>query len=61
MAQSDVTIFFENLKLWDRPETGQRNQAVLQMEDNVEQLVDDMFEQFCDLQLERPHSRIGNC
>jgi hypothetical protein len=61
MAQSDVTIFLENLKMWDRPESGQKGALILQMEDNVDRIVDDMFERFCDLELDRPHAFIGNC
>ena len=61
MAQSDATIFLENLKMWDRPETGQCGAAVLQLEDNVDRIVDEMFEQFCDLEMDRPHAFIGNC
>jgi hypothetical protein len=61
MAQSDVTIFLENLKMWDRPEVGQKGAAVLQLEDNVDRIVDEMFEQFCDLEIDRPHSFVGNC
>jgi len=61
MAQSDVTIFLENLKMWDRPEAGQKGAAVLQIEDNVNRIVDEMFEQFCDLEIDRPHPLVGTC
>lgn len=61
MAQADATIFLENLKMWDRPEGGQKGAAVLQLEDNVDRIVDEMFEQFCDLEIDRPHPFIGTC
>ncbi len=61
MAHSDTSIFLENLKMWDRPEVGQKGAAVLQLEDNVDRIVDEMFEQFCDLEIDRPQAFIGNC
>ena len=61
MAHSDATIFLENLKMWDRPEVGQKGAAVLQLEDNIDRIVDEMFEQFCDLEIDRPHPLVGNC
>ncbi len=60
MAQSDVTVFMENLKMWDRP-VGTELPAVLRLEDNVDKIVDEMFDNFCDLQLDRTHSMVGNC
>lgn len=61
MAQSDVTIFLENLKMWDRPDAGPQGAAVLQLEDNVDRIVDEMFEQFCDLEIDRSHPFVGTC
>ena len=61
MAQSDMTIFLENLKMWDRPEAGAKGQDILKMDDNIDQLVDEMFEHFCDLEMDRPHPLVGNC
>jgi hypothetical protein len=61
MAQSDVTIFLENLKLWDRPEKSPRGPAVLRLEDNVDKIVDEMFERFCDVEMDRSHPFTGNC
>ena len=61
MAQSDATIFLENLKMWDRPEGGQKGAAVLLLEDNIDRIVEEMFEQFCDLEMDRPHPFTGNC
>ncbi len=61
MARSDATIFYENLKMWDRPLAELKGQAVLQIEDNVERIVDEMFERFMDFQLDRPNSFVGNC
>ena len=61
MAQSDASIFLENLKLWDRPVAGCETPAVLRLEDNIDKIVDEMFERFCDLQLDRMHSMVGNC
>jgi len=61
MAQSDVTIFLENLKMWDRPTSGTAAPAVLKLEDDVERIVDEMFERFCDLEMDRQHPFIGNC
>lgn len=61
MAQTDVTIFLENLKLWDRPAAGSRGPAVLKLEDNVERIVDEMFERFCDMEMDRSHPFVGNC
>jgi hypothetical protein len=61
MAQSDVTVFMENLKMWDRPQVGTELPAVLRLEDNVDKIVDEMFDHFCDLQLERMQVMVGNC
>jgi hypothetical protein len=61
MAQSDATIFLENLKMWDRPEGDLKGAVILQLEDNVDRMVDDMFEQFCDLEIDRFHPFTGTC
>jgi len=61
MARSDATIFYENLKMWDRPLAELKGRAVLRLEDNVERIVDEMFERFMDLQLDRPQSFVGSC
>ena len=61
MARSDASIFLENLKMWDRPLAELENRAVLKLEDNVDRIVDEMFERFMDLELERKHSFVGNC
>ena len=61
MAQSDASIFLENLKMWDRPLSQLRNKAVLMIEDNVERIVDEMFDRCMDLELEKNHSFVGNC
>jgi len=61
VAQSDMTIFLENLKMWDRPESGENDKAFLRLEDNIDQIVDEMFEQFCDLEMDRSHPFVGNC
>ena len=44
MAQSDAAVFYENLKMWDRPQADFENEGVLGTEDNVEQIVEDMFD-----------------
>jgi hypothetical protein len=61
MAQSDMTIFLENLKMWERPESNDKDKAILRLEDNIDQIVDEMFEQFCDLEMDRSSSFVGNC
>jgi hypothetical protein len=61
MAQSDASIFAENLKMWDRPLSELTNNAVLRLEDNVERIVDEMFERFMDQELDQAHSLVGNC
>lgn len=61
MARSDASIFFENLKMWDRPLAELTNRAVLELEDNVERIVDEMFERLMDLELDRNQSFVGNC
>ncbi|HUU03051.1 MAG TPA: hypothetical protein VM425_16580 [Myxococcota bacterium] len=61
MAQSDVTVFMENLKMWDRPPVGTELPVVLRLEDNVDKIVDEMFDNFCDLQLDRTYAMVGNC
>jgi len=61
MARSDASIFLENLKMWDRPLAELKNEAVLRLEDNVDRIVDEMFERFMDIEVERNHSFVGNC
>ena len=61
MAHSDATIFFENLKMWDRPEETTKDSRILQFDDNVERIVDEMFDRFCDMEIDKPHSLVGNC
>lgn len=61
MAQSDASIFTENLKMWDRPLAELTNQAVLRLDDNVERIVDEMFERFMDQEIDQAHCLVGNC
>ncbi|MBN2496745.1 MAG: hypothetical protein JXR96_19295 [Deltaproteobacteria bacterium] len=61
MARSDASIFMENLRLWDRPLAELRGHAVLQVEDNVDRIVDELFERFADLELDGPHPFVGHC
>ena len=61
MARSDASIFLENLKMWDRPLAELKNRAILELEDNVERIVDEMFERFMDLEIERNQSFVGSC
>jgi hypothetical protein len=61
MAHADASIFLENLRLWDRPLAQLHGHAILELEDNVERIVDEMFERFMDLELDRPQALVGNC
>jgi len=63
MAQSDATAFLQSLKLWDRPEAESctERSAVFELDDNIDQLVDEMFERFCEMNMAQSHAQVGNC
>ena len=61
MARSDAAVFLENLKMWDRAEDGRGVGEVLKNVDDIEILVDEMFEKFCNLDLDSSLPFVGNC
>jgi hypothetical protein len=62
MAMSDEEIFQESLKMWDRADrVGRDGPPVIKLDDNVEQMIDDMFDRFCNLDLDYDSPFIGNC
>jgi hypothetical protein len=61
MSRSDASLFHESLKMWDRPEEELSNRGTVPMDETVERMVDDMFERFCNLDMDLPQPFVGNC
>jgi len=64
MAQSDAEKFLDSLKMWDQSfhsDMGTEAVSALRAEDNIEELVDKMFERFCVLDTDATSMPVGNC
>ncbi len=63
MAQSDAEKFLDSLKMWDQPcqAMGTEVASALRAEENIEELVDQMFERFCALDIDASLMQVGNC
>lgn len=61
MTKSDLAIFLENLNMWDRLDTSPKGPPIIKKEDNIDRIIDEMFERFCDLELDQVPTFVGNC
>jgi hypothetical protein len=61
MAKSDRAVFQESLKMWDQQTSGAEAAALLNPEKNLDRLVDEMFDNFCNLEMDKRNSFIGHC